>query len=504
MGAGPAGLVGRGLHGTLPPLHPRPRRGDGRWSYGQVNDNYLGFPGGVRARRLHALGRAQAERFGVEFRSALVTAIVARRGGYDAAHEQGQAHARTVIWAAGVRDRWPDFPGVRRLVGHRLFWCIVCDGWRTLGRSVLILGNRERAVSTALQFLTYTRDLTFLAEPGARLSTRCHRKLAGGRRGLPQGPHPPRRGHGGRDPARPPRGRLGRSRPTTSSACTAAIRAPSSCGAVPVALAPNGHVRTDEKNRTSLPTFFAAGDVTDRAQPPGGGGGARGGGGGDGGQPGAVPAPAAPLNDGLIPRPKRVMVRAAGAPPMSLRHPDLDAIARDLADLVSRGVSPDEPSIARAEDALRAARRAATGDWASRSAVDEAMASARSAIDEARDLLSLADERPAPRRRAEAQLELHSEIPDGHPGKSAIETAVAGAFAGVKGRWRVYDPGAGDVVVVGAAGRGRLDLLDGDPRRPRGAVAGLPRRAGPRGRAARPDAVGPGPLARAQLDTSSG
>ena len=32
----------------------------------------------------------------------------------------------------------------------------------------------------------------------------------------------------------------------------------------PVALARNGHVRTDQKSRTSLPTFFAAGDVTNR------------------------------------------------------------------------------------------------------------------------------------------------------------------------------------------------------------------------------------------------
>ena len=34
--------------------------------------------------------------------------------------------------------------------------------------------------------------------------------------------------------------------------------------ALPVALAANGHVRIDEKNRTNVKTFFAAGDVTDK------------------------------------------------------------------------------------------------------------------------------------------------------------------------------------------------------------------------------------------------
>jgi thioredoxin reductase (NADPH) len=263
VGAGPAGLsaavyMGRFRRSTLVL-----DAGDGRWSYGQVNDNYLGFPGGVRARRLHALGRAQAERFGVAFQDARVTGISARRGGYVVRHARGRTVARTVIWAAGVQDNWPDFPGVRRLVGHRLFWCIVCDGWRTLGKRVLLLGRGERAVGTALQFLTYTRDLTFVVDPDARLNARCHRKLAEAGIALRSGRV--RRvvaGEKGLDHVRLDDG----SRVEAdyifslygSEPRTALLRG------LPVALAANGHVRTNEKGQTSLPTFFAAGDVTDK------------------------------------------------------------------------------------------------------------------------------------------------------------------------------------------------------------------------------------------------
>ena len=263
VGAGPAGLsaavyMGRFRRSTLVL-----DAGDGRWSYGQVNENYLGFPGGVRARRLHALGCEQARRFGVAFESAAVTAIAPRGGLFALRHERGRATARTVIWAAGVRDNWPSFPGVRRLVGRHLFWCIVCDGWRTREKPVLLLGRDAKAVGTALQFLTYTRRLTFLLDPGARLDARCHRKLA--EAGIPL-----RTARVKRVVATPDR--IERVllddgtalRPHAIFSLYGSEPRTDLLRDLPVALARNGHVRVDEKGRTSLPALFAAGDVTNR------------------------------------------------------------------------------------------------------------------------------------------------------------------------------------------------------------------------------------------------
>src|SRR6185437_10169388 len=67
IGGGPAGLsaaiyMGRFLRRTLVL-----DAGEGRSSFEQVNENYLGFPDGVKVRELRVLGRKQAERFGVEF-----------------------------------------------------------------------------------------------------------------------------------------------------------------------------------------------------------------------------------------------------------------------------------------------------------------------------------------------------------------------------------------------------------------------------------------------------
>jgi thioredoxin reductase (NADPH) len=236
----------------------------GRWTYGQRNDNYLGFTRGVSARRLHALGRAQAERFGVVFRTGCVEGVRAAGSGFRLTGKGGPWNARTVIWAAGVRDRWPRFAGARRLVGRQLFWCIVCDGWRTRGRRVVVLGDDDKAARTTLQFLTYTRKLTLLVDPERRkLSRRARVKLEADRVAIVEGRvKRARLGSDGLEAVRLADGRV-----------LEADLLFSLYGSVPrtrelkslgVDLASNGHVRTDAKGFTSLPRFFAAGDVTNR------------------------------------------------------------------------------------------------------------------------------------------------------------------------------------------------------------------------------------------------
>ena len=264
VGGGPAGLsaavyMGRFLRRTLVLDDGR-----GRWSYGQTNENYLGFPRGIGARRLKQLGQAQAERFGVTFENGTVLRVT--RG--DAADfkletTRGLRRARTVIWAAGVEDNWPDFPGARALVGKRLFWCIVCDGWRTLDKEVLLLGRNESAARTALQFLTYTSKLTFVIEPGpSSIRGRTRRRLEA--EGIRVQTHQVRRARGFR-------GGVVVQFADAPEACFDYVFSllgsrPRVAGldALDLRRSRMGHLRADDKGRTLQPGFFVAGDVTDR------------------------------------------------------------------------------------------------------------------------------------------------------------------------------------------------------------------------------------------------
>lgn len=168
IGAGPAGLsaavyMGRFLRKTLVIDD-----GSGRSSFAQVNDNYLGFPGGVKVADLRDLGRKQAERFGVTFVDATVDrlkqeddtrAFVAEAG--------GEEHSgRTVILCTGVTDIWPNLPNVLDYVGKSMFSCITCDGFKAVDRPVVLFGKDDESAVTACQFLAYTDQLTLVFEPG--------------------------------------------------------------------------------------------------------------------------------------------------------------------------------------------------------------------------------------------------------------------------------------------------------------------------------------------------
>jgi len=162
IGAGPAGLsaavyLGRFLRDTVVIDSD-----SGRSTYPQRNENYLGFPRGVKVQQLRALGRRQAERFKVRFVQGAVNSATREHDCFTLRGDCGEWRARTLILANGVTDIWPSFPGVERYIGRSLFWCITCDGFRTRGKRVLLIGADDEAAVTAVQFLRFTQQLTFV------------------------------------------------------------------------------------------------------------------------------------------------------------------------------------------------------------------------------------------------------------------------------------------------------------------------------------------------------
>lgn len=173
IGGGPAGLsaavyAARALRSVLVI-----DKGEGRWNHGQVNENYLGFPKGISARALRAAGKKQAEKFGAEFAEDEVISVKKTKQGFSFKGHQGSYKAKAVILAMGVKDHFPAFLGSENYIGRSLFWCLLCDGWKTQGKRVAILGFDDEAVNTCLRLKTYTKDLVFLtncSEGGDKMS----------------------------------------------------------------------------------------------------------------------------------------------------------------------------------------------------------------------------------------------------------------------------------------------------------------------------------------------
>jgi hypothetical protein len=136
---------------------------------------------------------------------------------------------------------------------------------------------------------------------------------------------------------------------------------------------------------------------------------------------------------------------------MSHRIPEIEALAREIDQLALAASGTVE--VEQAREVLRAASDLIARGDASGSDPERALTLARLALERARAAHSPAAPKPSwqqalratavtpaqsiPETERRASLQLDSEIPDGHPAKSAIEASITGAFAGVKGRWRV-------------------------------------------------------------------
>ena len=134
--------------------------GDPRnWETRGVN-GFLGSPG-VRPAELRGRGREEARAQGVELVDALCERVVCQ----DEEHFQlllgdgRPVDARRVLLAIGLRDVWPDVPGLERIYGANAHVCPDCDGWQCAGRKVVVLGKGRKAAGLALDLTTWTDQI---------------------------------------------------------------------------------------------------------------------------------------------------------------------------------------------------------------------------------------------------------------------------------------------------------------------------------------------------------
>jgi thioredoxin reductase (NADPH) len=139
----------------------------GRSNWHQVNRNYLGFVDGIHAKSLRDVGEKQASKFGVRFLAARATGATYVGEETDRVFtvetSSGAVRARTLILCTGVKDRFPEFEGSEECIGQSMFWCIICDGYESIGKKIVVLGHNERAASLALQLKVFTDDVTLVS-----------------------------------------------------------------------------------------------------------------------------------------------------------------------------------------------------------------------------------------------------------------------------------------------------------------------------------------------------
>lgn len=156
VGGGPAGLTaglytGRGRFKTL--MLEKLITGGQVMTTDHV-DNYPGFPEGLAGFELSQRMRDQAERFGVEIRSAEVTALKPGQPYHTIVLDGGEEIVgRTIIIASGAQPRRAGFPGETEFTGKGVGYCATCDGALYRDETIAVVGGGDTALQDAA-FLT--------------------------------------------------------------------------------------------------------------------------------------------------------------------------------------------------------------------------------------------------------------------------------------------------------------------------------------------------------------
>lgn len=161
-GGGPAGLtaslwLGRYRRATALFDSNRQRNLAAERSHGYLSRD------GCSPREILELGRSDLEHYDdVRVFDQNIEAVE-RRGGLFVVRGEGKEYVATrLMLCTGVRDVFPDIPGLTDLYGTSVFHCSCCDGYEARGQRVLAIGWGEHAAGYAIDLLDWGAEVTLV------------------------------------------------------------------------------------------------------------------------------------------------------------------------------------------------------------------------------------------------------------------------------------------------------------------------------------------------------
>jgi thioredoxin reductase (NADPH) len=163
IGAGPGGLqacIHLGRYNFRVMLFHTP---GGRTYHAKHIENYLGLRI-VSGPDLLESGIAQVKSFGVVVENAKVQRVTAREGHFEVQADGKTYRSRFVIAASGARETLAPFKNLLRFFGTSYFTCMICDGYHTTGKKLLVIDRTINGVRLSVGMKRmFTGDVTFLA-----------------------------------------------------------------------------------------------------------------------------------------------------------------------------------------------------------------------------------------------------------------------------------------------------------------------------------------------------
>ncbi len=161
IGAGPGGLQAAIYLGRFNRDVVLIDRGGGRTAHAKSIENFL-TQKSISGKEIIELGMEQAKNFNVRIVRGLVTSV-AKGEHFDVRASDVSFRSRFVIVSSGVQDNFPPIRNFHKFLGTSFFTCVDCDGYKTTGKKLVIIGNTINSVRLAFGMKeTYTDDITLI------------------------------------------------------------------------------------------------------------------------------------------------------------------------------------------------------------------------------------------------------------------------------------------------------------------------------------------------------
>lgn len=129
-------------------------------------ENFPGYPEGIQGPEMMEQFKAQAERFGTDIRFGVVTAVTLADKPGDwhkvVVDENKHIEAKTIIIATGASAKYLGLASEKRLMGHGVSACAICDGFFFKGQDVVVVGGGDSACEEASYLSKLCPNVTLL------------------------------------------------------------------------------------------------------------------------------------------------------------------------------------------------------------------------------------------------------------------------------------------------------------------------------------------------------
>ena len=164
LGSGCSGLTAAiyAARANLKPLVLEGHEPGGQLSLTTLVENFPGFPEGIQGPQLIENMKAQAARFGAEFRHGHLSNAELGSSPFKLHVGKDIIETRTLIIASGATARWLGLPNEQALIGHGVSSCATCDGFFFSGKDIAVIGGGDSAMEEALFLTRFATKVTVI------------------------------------------------------------------------------------------------------------------------------------------------------------------------------------------------------------------------------------------------------------------------------------------------------------------------------------------------------